>query len=249
MNTCHQDLRSDNDRGALLSVPIYDITPFTMQDFPDKIACIIWLAGCNMRCDYCHNPAMIRNKGQYDIGSVFAFLKKRQDILDAVVLSGGEATLFPDIIKCAKKIKSMGYAIKLDTNGTRPDIIKTLIEKGYIDYIALDYKAPEYKYTDISHHKHFDHFHDTLKFLCQQDRVPFEIRTTVHTDLLNEQDIIHIIDDLDKQGYKAPYYVQNYHMTDDRQSLAKLPKQQRILDRTEITLKKKGFDLEFRNFT
>lgn len=246
-----QELRPDKNlgQGGLLSVPIYDITPFTMQDYPDLTACIIWLAGCNMRCAYCHNPDIIKSKGRYDLEHLFRFLEKRQDLLDAVVLSGGEATLFPDIIDFAQQIKKMGYKIKLDTNGTRPKIIKTLVEKGLVDFIALDYKAPKEKYVEISHHKYFDHFHETLKFLCQTNSVTFEIRTTIHTSLLSEKDILSIMDDLDAQSYSHTYYIQNYHMADGAQSLSSLPMQENLCDVNLLQQQSRAFSIEFRNFT
>ena len=249
MTICTQELRPDTCRGGLSSHPIYDITPFTMQDYPDKMACIIWFAGCNMRCGYCHNPEIIRSKGKYNLDALFTFLKKRQDMLDAVVLSGGEATLYPDIIKLAQKIKSMGYQIKLDTNGTRPDIIQNMIEKDLVDYIALDYKAPDYKYNALSKHKYFKHFHKSLAFLCQQNKTEFEIRTTVHTDLLDEQDILYIINDLETLDYKNPYYIQNYHITHEGRSLANMPEQKRKMDIDFLASQKTEFDLLFRNFT
>lgn len=76
-------------------LPVYAVTPFTMLDYPGKAACIVWLAGCNMRCAYCHNPQIVRSKGRNEIGKVLAFLERRRGLLDGIVLSGGEATLYP----------------------------------------------------------------------------------------------------------------------------------------------------------
>ena len=111
----------------MLTLPIYDVTPFTLLDFPGQTACIIWFSGCNMRCGYCHNPQIVKGVGDKSVEDVLAFLEKRRDLLNGVVLSGGEATLYKDIIPFVTKIKCMGYAVKLDTNGTRPDIIQEML--------------------------------------------------------------------------------------------------------------------------
>ena len=104
--------------------PVYGLTPFTMLDYPDRTACIIWFAGCNMRCAYCHNPEIVLGgKGTMQLGEIFMFLEKRKGLLSGVVLSGGEASVYPQIEEVAAKIKQMGFDIKLDTNGTRPEII------------------------------------------------------------------------------------------------------------------------------
>ena len=118
---------------------IYDITPFTHIDYPDKLAAIAWFCGCNMRCIYCYNSDIVFSKrGKYSANELFAFLKKRINLLDGVVLSGGEPTLH-DLVPLCKEIKSMGFAIKLDTNGLNPDRVKELVEMELVDYIALDF--------------------------------------------------------------------------------------------------------------
>lgn len=122
-------------------LPIYSVTPFTMLDFPDRIACIIWFSGCNMRCPYCHNPQIVKGKGKGSVEEVLAFLEKRKGLLDGVVLSGGEASYNPGLPDFIQRVKDMGYAIKLDTNGLRPEIIETFLAQNMLDYVALDYKA------------------------------------------------------------------------------------------------------------
>lgn len=227
-------------------LPIYNITPFTLLDFPGKTACIIWFSGCNMRCGYCHNPEIVKGKGRDSTGDVLAFLEKRKGLLDGVVLSGGEATLYKDIIGFAEQIKGLGYAIKVDTNGTRPDIVKKLLQKKLLDYVALDYKAPAPKYKKVTATQLFKSFDETLSHLCLQSRVPFEVRTTVHHDLLDEQDITDIMCDLSGRGYRGVYYVQNY-INNGNPTLGHLSPQKQKLDVRKLPLPK-DFSIEFRNF-
>ena len=231
-------------------LPIYDITPFTLLDFPDHMACILWFCGCNMRCGYCHNPQIVRaGAGRVCLTRVEEFLKKRQGLLDAVVLSGGEATLYPDLIPLIKQIKAMGYAVKLDTNGTRPALIQTLLDQDLLDYIALDYKAPEHKFYATTKNRYFEAFSQTLDLLCARipDSLKGEIRTTIHTTLLNEQDVKAIIDDLSQRGYRGVYYIQNYQDDNNRPTLNNLSPQKHPFAIDSIKAPK-GFQIAFRNF-
>lgn len=228
-------------------LPIYSVTPFTMLDFPGRTACIIWFTGCNMRCPYCHNPQIVKGKGRGDIDQVMAFLKRRQGLLDGVVLSGGEASAYPGLPDFISELKIMGYAIKLDTNGLRPDIIKRHLETGYIDYVALDYKAPPEKFRLVTGTDKFELFSRTLNMLCAQGSVDFEVRTTVHTDLMDEDDVSGIIRDLEERGYTGVHAIQNFTHSDDRPTLGFMKAQKRALD-TGRLYKPKGFDLIFRNF-
>jgi len=193
--------------------PVYDITPFTVLDYPEHLAAIIWFAKCNIRCDYCYNPDIVFSEGKISEDEVFAFLKKRVGMLEAVVLSGGEATLYKNIVEFSKQIKDLGFKIKLDTNGLKPAVLKELISLKLIDYVALDYKAPKGKFEFITKSTYYEKFEDSLNFLLASD-VEFEVRTTVHTDLLDEDDINEIIKDLKSKNYKANYYLQAYLHTD-----------------------------------
>lgn len=192
---------------------IYDITPFTHVDYPDKLSCIVWFTGCNMRCVYCYNPDIVfAKKGKYTFDELFDFLDSRVGLLDAVVLSGGEV-LQHDIRTLCKEIKRRGFLVKIDTNGTSPNVLNFLINSRLVDYIALDYKSPPSKFKQITASKQFDLFAKSLDILLQSD-IEYEVRTTVHTDFLNENDINEIIDDLYKKGYKKTYYIQNFFETD-----------------------------------
>ena len=216
---------------------VYDITKFTHVDYPNHLACIVWFAGCNMRCDYCYNKDIVLAKsGNYSLHDVLTFLKSRTGMLDGVVLSGGEATNH-DLIPLCQEIKRLGLNIKLDTNGTHPKQIQTLCELNLIDYIALDYKAPSYKYQEITKSTQFHEFSKTLQYLINSD-MNFEVRTTLHSDLMNENDINNIIKDLQSRTYNKRYYIQNFLPTDDNIGNLTLPLKQfdksKLIDGVEV---------------
>lgn len=229
------------------TLPIYSVTPFTMLDFPGRTACIVWFSGCNMRCGYCHNPQIVKGKGRGTAAEVLAFLEKRKGLLDGVVLSGGEASVYPGLPAFIRQVREMGYAVKLDTNGLRPDIVQAFLDDGFLDYVALDYKAPPEKFKKVTGITKFEDFSATLSLLCGQKTVPFEVRTTVHTALMDEDDIRAIIRDLEDRGYGGTYYVQNFRADNDRPTLAPLPKQKRELDCHSLPAGR-NFRVEFRNF-
>ena len=216
-------MNTDSEFNSKNAKPIYDITKFTHLDYPEHLACILWFAGCNMRCDYCYNKDIVFAKnGAYSLNDALAFLQTRQSLLDGVVLSGGEASL-QELIPFCKSIKKLGFSIKLDTNGTNPQLIKQLIALELLDYIALDYKAPKEKFQAITHSRNYDAFGETLTFLIEAD-FDFEVRTTLHADLLNEHDINAIIRDLEQKSYNKTYYIQEFRVTDENISNLKKPK-------------------------
>jgi pyruvate formate lyase activating enzyme len=189
--------------------PIYSITPFTLLDYPHKTACILWFAGCNMRCLYCYNPDIVLGKGKLSFQEALKFLKTRINLLDGVVLSGGECTLHKNIINLIIEIKKMGLLIKVDTNGTNPDMIEFLLKEKLIDYVALDFKAPIDKFKSITNSDLYSGFISSLKLLISS-AIPFEVRTTLHSSLLVQNDIQKMIDVLEKFDYKGSYYIQNF---------------------------------------
>ena len=186
---------------------LYDITPFTLLDFPDTPAAIFWFAGCNLRCVYCYNPDIVFGTAHIDEEEALAFLRRRQGLLEGVVLSGGECTTYPHLLAFCRSIKILGYKIKLDTNGMRPDVIKALIDNKLIDYVALDYKAPEAKMDEICGGGSEKRFWESFKIL-HQSGIGFEVRTTFHPELLDEEDIISMAKSLKRKGYDREYYVQ-----------------------------------------
>ena len=223
---------------------IYNLTPFTLQDFPGNPACIIWFYGCNYRCLYCHNPELIEGKKiVYEKEKVISFLKQRKGLLKGVVLSGGESTLYPDLLSLIEEIRAMGFKIKLDTNGGNPDKIKELLVEQVLDYVALDYKAPKDKFVSVTQTYAFERFEKSLSLLIAS-RIPLEIRTTVHTKLLDEKDINCIIKHLNSIGFDGKYFIQNFQ---PGKTLVLLPEQERLLE-VSVLLKSKNFTIETRNF-
>jgi len=204
---------TNKESNSLNTRAVYDITKFTHVDYPDHLACIVWLSGCNMRCDYCYNKDIVFAKeGSHTFMDVLEFLKTRVCLLEAVVLSGGEATMH-DLEEFCFAIKALGYKIKLDTNGTDFAQVKKLIELDLLDFVALDYKAPKEKFTQITHSNKYEEFSKTLDFLIEKN-IDFEARTTLHSDLLNSDDINSIIKDLKQRGYKNNYYIQIFQETE-----------------------------------
>ena len=190
-----------------------------------------------MRCDYCYNKDIVFAKnGTYSMNDALNFLETRQSLLDGVVLSGGEASL-QELTPFCKAIKKLGFSIKLDTNGTNLELIKQLITLKLLDYIALDYKAPKEKFQAITHSRNYDAFSETLTFLIEAD-FDFEVRTTLHADLLNEQEINLIIKDLKQRNYNRTYYIQEFRVTEENIGNLQKPKssfdKSRLLDDIKI---------------
>lgn len=198
---------------------ICDLTPFTMQDFGDKLACIIWFSGCNMLCQYCHNLDLVfEQERAIPIKDILDFLRSRIGKLEGVVLCGGEPTLYPDLLYLVHKIKALGFAIKLDTNGLNTRTIEVILP--YLDFVALDFKAPEDKFKSITKSNKFEKFAQTFELLIHS-KCSFEVRTTYHSALLGYTDIQRMTEWLVHNGYKKEYYIQNY--TEQKTYIKKLP--------------------------
>ncbi|OIN87767.1 MAG: anaerobic ribonucleoside-triphosphate reductase activating protein [Alphaproteobacteria bacterium CG1_02_46_17] len=228
--------------------PVYALTPFTMLDYPQKTACIIWFTKCNMRCAYCHNPDIVDGQGKMGEDDILGFLIRRQGLLDGVVISGGEATFYKKLPFLLRQIKKMGFSIKLDSNGTYPEVIKELFENQLIDYLALDYKASPCKFQKVTGvgRRMWDKFQETLDYLCANQQDKFEVRTTIHTELLKETDINSIIADLETKNYKGVYYLQNYQHKEDG-TLGDMIEQVKIFN-PDLIQAVSGFEIEYRNF-
>lgn len=125
----------------------------SMIDFPGKLACVLFVPGCNFRCPYCHNPSLALNQidpeNTLTLKKAIAFLRERQGFLDGVVITGGEPTLQPGLLSVCEKIKQLGYPIKIDTNGSHPKVIEALIAVGLVDYIAMDVKSDPDRYFPL----------------------------------------------------------------------------------------------------
>lgn len=218
-------------KNALADKAIHSITKFTTLDYPDHLASIFWFAKCNMACQYCYNPHIVRDNGTIDLEFALQFLQTRQGRLDGVVLSGGECTLYPHLEPFCEAIKALGYKLKIDTNGTNPELLERLIDKKLVDYIALDYKAPKQQYETLTHYRHFERFEQSLSMLIQR-QFPFEVRTTLHSDLLTTANINTIIEDLHVKGYTGTYYLQNYLHVNETMGHTAPPT--RAFDQTEL---------------
>jgi len=222
---------------------IYALQKFSTLDFPDKLSAIIWFSGCNMRCLYCYNKDVVFGKARYQEGEILNFLKSRVGLLDGVVITGGCATLYGNLVEFISKIKALGFAVKLDTNGLNFKVLKELIDKKLLDYVALDFKAPKSKFYEITKSKDFESFEKSLLLLINSN-IEFEVRTTVHTDLLNEDDINQIIDILKAKKYQGIYYIQNF-FNSPKETIGNLKAQKRVLNLDKID---KKIRVEFRNF-
>lgn len=156
-------------------------------DYPGKIACSIFTVGCNMRCWYCHNSHLFEKaKIKITEEEIFDFLKQRVGQLDGVVVSGGEPTLQPDLLNFLAKVKALGYAVKLDTNGTNFEVLLQAIKQNLVDYVAMDIKAPLQKYSQITGVKNdMESINESIDLLLE-NRVDYEFRTTFSPDLTLE---------------------------------------------------------------
>ena len=120
-------------------------------DFPGKIAAVVFTKGCNLRCPYCHNPELLEARGETVApAEVLAFLEKRQGLLQGVVISGGEPCVHPDLPEFIRQIRRLGYAVKLDSNGSNPEMLGSLLQAGLLDYLALDLKTPLAEYGELA---------------------------------------------------------------------------------------------------
>lgn len=186
----------------------------TLLDYPGRVACTIFLGGCNFHCPFCQNGALVlepKTQPCFSQDEILAFLKKRKGILDGVCVSGGEPTLAPELPDFLGRIKELGYNIKLDTNGSRPAVVKKLAAEGLIDKIAMDIKACPSNYPALTGvNIDLDAIRETAGWLLNGD-LDYEFRTTVVRELHSEKDFQEISQWL--SGAKA-YYLQAYRDSD-----------------------------------
>ncbi|MDD3144920.1 MAG: anaerobic ribonucleoside-triphosphate reductase activating protein [Candidatus Gracilibacteria bacterium] len=190
------------------------INKFSLIEFPGEISTIVFTPGCNFRCDYCHNsefvlPEKLKNvlKNLIMEKAFFNFLEKRKGNLTGVSICGGEPTMQPDLKDFCRKIKSLGYKVKLDTNGRDPLIIKELLDEDLLDYVAMDIKYEVGNFSYISGTKLEENIYiETINVLLNSN-IDYEFRTTVIKGIHDEK----IIENISKYiSFSKNYYLQNY---------------------------------------
>ena len=165
---------------------IAGLQKMTLLDYPGKVACTVFLQGCNFRCPFCHNSDLLPGQGQPFMTDeeLLSFLQKRQGLLDGVCVTGGEPTLQPQLLQLLSHIKTLGYAVKLDTNGARPQVLRELVESGVVDYVAMDIKnsREEYPNTTGVGERIIPQVEESIRYLLN-GKVDYELRTTVVCEL------------------------------------------------------------------
>ena len=190
----------------------------SLIEYPGKISAVIFLGGCNFRCHFCHVPTLvlpelIETQNEISQEEILSFLEKRKTFLEAVSITGGEPTLNKGLPDFIKKIKSLGFLVQLETNGTNPEMLRKLIEEKLIDYAAMDIKHrldSFEKYNEITGFKLtkelFENIKESIKILLS-NKVDYQFRTTLIKEFHQKEDILEICKEI--QGAKI-YYLQNY---------------------------------------
>ena len=191
---------------------IKGLQKLTLLDYPGALAAIVFVGGCNFRCPFCHNGTLVLgNEGDIDTEEFFSFLESRRGRLSGVVVSGGEPTLYPDLPEFIARIRALGYKVKLDTNGTNPDMIKSLVLDGLVDYVAMDIKnSPDSYAVTAGAVPDMEKIRQSVDFLLSGS-VEYEFRTTLVRQF-------HTREDMEKIGKwikgAKRYFLQNYKHTD-----------------------------------
>ncbi len=164
---------------------LYGLQKLTLLDFPGRVACTVFTGGCNLRCPFCHNASLVTHLGGETMESeeLFSFLEKRRTVLDGVCVTGGEPLLQKDILPFLLRIRELGYAVKVDTNGTLPQALREIVEAGAVDYVAMDIKNSKEKYPQtVGLSSMPEGIEESVRYLLS-GVVPFEFRTTVTEEL------------------------------------------------------------------
>ena len=195
------------------SLKLGGIQKLTLLDFPGKVACTLFTAGCNMKCPFCHNRDLVyipENFNYFDPEEILEFLKKRQGILDGVAITGGEPLLQAGLLDFIEKIKEFGLQVKIDTNGSHPDKLKEAVESGLVDYVAMDVKNCFEKYPETIGQSTADfkinQIRKSIKYLLS-DVVDYEFRTTVVREFHTKEDLLALARQI--KGAKR-YYLQSF---------------------------------------
>jgi len=183
----------------------------TLLDYPGNTACLIFTQGCNFRCPFCHNRDLVGNEIKHEIideKEVFKYLEKRKGILDGICITGGEPLLQRDIEEFITKVKEMGFKVKLDTNGSSPSRLKSLLDKGLLDYVAMDIKNDFLNYDKTSgiERINIENIKRSIDII-ENSNVEYEFRTTVVKEL---HDLLQLERICEYLGPNVKYYIQNY---------------------------------------
>lgn len=187
---------------------IAGVQKVTLLDYPGKVACEIFTQGCNFECPFCQNSSLIpiTNTGEFSEEEIFEYLNLRKNILDGVVITGGEPTVQKDLKSFIKKIKDLGLLVKLDTNGGNPKVLQELIDEKLVDYVAMDIKNIFNKYNITAGKKiNLDNIKKSIEIL-KASKVDYEFRTTIIKEMHSLDDIVSIC----KLVGNAKYYLQNF---------------------------------------
>lgn len=179
----------------------------TLLDYPGEMACIVFAAGCDLRCPFCHNSGLLAGEAAVDEEEVFEYLKKRSGVLDGVVLTGGEPLMQEGVFAFAERVRGMGYKLKIDTNGTYPERLREMIERGLVDYAAMDVKHVPEKYSlaaGVS--ADTEKIKESIEIIKAAD-IRREFRTTVVKGIHESDDIVAAARLLSTD---VPYYIQSY---------------------------------------
>ncbi|MBR0368275.1 MAG: anaerobic ribonucleoside-triphosphate reductase activating protein [Clostridia bacterium] len=170
---------------------IHGLQKMTLLDYPGRVACTVFLGGCDFRCPFCHNYELVDGSAPalMEDTELFAFLEKRKGLLDGVAVTGGEPCLRPDLPELLSRIKALGYAVKLDTNGAHPGLLRALIDQKLVDYVAMDIKNSPEKYARTAGLERIDlaPVRESVEMLLS-GVVDYEFRTTVVDELHEEKD-------------------------------------------------------------
>jgi len=193
---------------------------FSLVDYPGKVSAVVFAQGCNFRCSFCHNPELIADSNQsnqLDEEEVLEYLKKRSDQLQGVVVSGGEPTLQPGIIAFLDRLKRLGYLVKLDTNGSNPKVLDKLIFIKLVNYIAMDIKAPLWKYSDIAGvDVDVENIKESIETI-KRSGLPHQFRTTLVKPLCSGEDIPKIVSLIgNEENYKINPFKANEKILDKK---------------------------------
>ncbi len=181
----------------------------TLLDYPGKVACMVYTIGCNFRCPYCHNPELVDETVEttYGEATILDFLDTRKGLLDGVVITGGEPTMHEELPAFARRVKERGFLVKLDTNGTNPEMLRRAIDESWVDYVAMDMKSPLDSYSQtVARAVDVEAIRESISILLASP-IEYEFRTTIVKSLLSCEDLKRIGEAI--RGAKC-YYLQKF---------------------------------------